>query len=453
MPSPPAPAAARPEPGDRAAALAHWSEAVKAHPRSVPARIGLGSALGALSLYKFAVLNFDRALALEPGNAQAYVLRGHAFNHLQAYEQAMADFDRAIELAPHEAQAHNHRANVLGKLGRLDLALQAFDRAIALAPDYAEPHYGKAIVLLSKCEFQAGWREYQWRWRVAGWDSTPLATAKPLWRGQKTSGRLLVWSEQGVGEQILFGSLLPHLAQRRGGTAVSVDRRLVPLLSRSLPGFDFIADEEPLADEGFDEHVPIADLPALFRPRASDYRESPRGYLRCDPLARQALAARIRTPGKLCCGLSWFGRNPLAGDFKSLTLEQLLPLLRADGVDFVDLQYGDTRRERAALEAAHGVAIRKLEDIDSFKDLDGLAALIGACDVVVTSSSTTAHLAGALGKETLLLTTFGIDTVWCWPQADGASLWYPSVRVFRQHAPGDWSGAVGDARRHLEAMR
>jgi hypothetical protein len=156
------------------------------------------------------------------------------------------------------------------------------------------------------------------------------------------------------------------------------------------------------------------------------------------------LREKIARPGKLVCGVSWSSNRKSIGGQKSLGLAQLLTPMASDQPHFVDLQYGDTAPERQALAHEKGIKVQHLDEVDNFQDLDGLAALIQACDWVVTTSNTTAHLAGALGKQTLLLLPLGKGRLWYWVEHGGSNSWYPSIRSFSQVQPGDWSTPLRD---------
>lgn len=160
----------------------------------------------------------------------------------------------------------------------------------------------------------------------------------------------------------------------------------------------------------------------------------------------QALRERLRQGGKgLVVGLSWLSRAERFGELKSVTLRDLQPLLQLPGVKFVDLQYGDTTAEREDLRRRSGIDVQRLPDVDTFNDMDGLAALIRACDLVVTTSNTTAHLAGAVGASTLLMLPFASGRHWCWHEEREDSPWYPSMRLFRQGL-GVWSDIIARVR-------
>ena len=130
--------------------------------------------------------------------------------------------------------------------------------------------------------------------------------------------------------------------------------------------------------------------------------------------------------------------------------------LQSEGLHFVNLQYGDTHQERQALQCEYGIEVQEVSQVDNYHDIDGLAALIDACDVIVTTSNTTAHLAGALGKKTLLLLPFGRGQLWYWSHQGGQqgpqnqSAWYPSIQFYKQDTPADWSQPLSQIKAELE---
>jgi hypothetical protein len=177
-------------------------------------------------------------------------------------------------------------------------------------------------------------------------------------------------------------------------------------------------------------------------------------YLKADKAKAKKIRSALCPKGQKLCGVSWKSSNKDIGAKKSMRLEDLLPALRMPGVVFVNLQYGDVAQDIADLQTEHGIEILQYSEVDNFNDLDGLANLIEACDVVLTTSNSTAHLAGALNKDTINLVAFGDARIWYWlNEVGGQSLWYPSVKLVEQERDDDgWSAAVGRAVKHLPGL-
>jgi hypothetical protein len=176
-------------------------------------------------------------------------------------------------------------------------------------------------------------------------------------------------------------------------------------------------------------------------------------YLKADPIKTSRLRSRIAKPGRIVCGISWRSKNADIGADKSLSLETLAPVLTAAGVDFVDLQYGDTAEERYRLKQDHGVHVQHLDDVDNTNDLDSLAALISACDIVITISNVTAHIAAAIGKPTLVMLPNSPSLFWYWHRERSDSPWYPTAILIRQQFPNNWSEVRKSAEVALREFR
>jgi ADP-heptose:LPS heptosyltransferase len=153
----------------------------------------------------------------------------------------------------------------------------------------------------------------------------------------------------------------------------------------------------------------------------------------------------LRTIGPQVWGLSWLSKNQDIGAAKSLHLSQLAPLWAQTNAQWLDLQYGDTTIERQSFAQKTAHVLHKVEEVDNFFDLEGLSALIVACQGVVTTSNSTAHLAGALNQRSALLVPFGKGKLWYWHSLNGRSLWYPSIHIFEQAADGSWEQAIAQA--------
>jgi hypothetical protein len=265
-------------------------------------------------------------------------------------------------------------------------------------------------------------------------------------------GTLLVWAEQGLGDQIISASMLPELLSLAGKVVVETDPRLIPLYARSFPGIEWIAHEKTLYAGHADAQVPVCSLGQYLRPDWEAFPVRPYGYLRADPDRTAGLRHRL-DDGRLVVGLSWNSLNPRYQKSKSVTLQDLAPVLKTANCRFIDLQYGDTSEERRTVELDLDVSVERLPDVDNTNDIDGLAALICACDLVVTVSNTTAHLAGALGKEALVLVPSGRGRMWFWFKDRDDSPWYPRVQLWRQQSGQPWREVIAAVAAKLATRR
>jgi hypothetical protein len=255
-------------------------------------------------------------------------------------------------------------------------------------------------------------------------------------------GVLLVWGEQGLGDQILHAGMVPDLGGRAGSVILEAEPRLVPLFARSFPDVKVIARGPKLFAGAIDAQIPSGSVGQFVRTSWDAFPRRRTGYLVADEARVERLRAQVARGGGAAIGLSWISKNPTHERAKSAALRDFEALMRAPGLRFVDLQYGNTTSERGALARDLGVRIEHIDEIDNTNDIDGLAALIAACDAVVTVSNTTAHLAGALGKPVWVLVPHGRAHLWYWFDDGDDSPWYPRVQVRRQKLGQTWAQLI-----------
>lgn len=410
----------------------------------------LARALIDLERHEQALPHHRKATELAPKHPVAWLNYGKSLFELGRLNESLVAFDRALQIQPAYAEAWNNKGRVLGELERGSESIVCYEQAIAHQDELRDAHWNLALQRLVRGEFASAWDDFEFRWGTEGYQKPVWAAATRVWTGGTSVQPLLLWGEQGIGDQILYASILPELAALPQKKYVALDKRLLPLFRRSMPGFDFV-DLATLNDDlGFAEQLPLGSLPRLFRPDLASFTRARHPYLQADTNRSLELRGRIAREGKLVCGVSWSSNRKSIGRHKSLGLEQMLLPLASQRLHFVDLQYGDTTVERHALQQAHGIEVQHLDEVDNFHDIDGLAALIQACDVVITTSNSTAHLAGALGKTTLLLLPSGKGQLWYWAEINGTIPWYPSIQTFRQRETGNWQHPLQAIKAALE---
>lgn len=261
----------------------------------------------------------------------------------------------------------------------------------------------------------------------------------------------MVWAEQGIGDQILFSSILDDLRLLPQQIIVALDHRLLKIFSRSFPEYLFIDRGHYICEDQYDEHISLGSLGQFYRNTLVDFQLSQNPFLLADDLIKQdiqALFKRISNNRK--CGLSWKSTNPKIGDDKSIPLIDLLPILSNKDWDFINLQYGEIKDEIDSLRGISGREIFITPDIDLKNDMDSLFAMVDACDLIITTSNSTAHIAGALGKDVILLLPFSVGKFWYWQEINGKSLFYKTVRVFQQQVQGNWNYPVNEVKNYLD---
>src|SRR5262245_4426827 len=470
--------------GRAAQAAESFARAIALAPDFVEAHYNHGNALAQIERHVDAVASYDRALALKPDYVDALNNRANALDRLGCAQDSLASVERALALAPDHAgalvtcsvilrklrrsaealtcceralapkpddtDALTARGDLLIDLERFDEAIATLDRIVALKPDDVAAKWNKSLVCLGLERFHEGWPLYEHRWAGAK-GLVPRAYKGPRWSGGRVDGTLLIWGEQGLGDEILYASMLPDVIARTSSVVLEAEPRLAPLFVRSFPSIKVIGCEPELFAGRIDAQEPIGGLGRFLRMSWTDFPRRERGYLVADTVRTQTLRQRL-ADGRFVIGLSWLSKAPVGGQSKSARLADFEALLRLEGCGFVDLQYGDTSEERAALVRDLGITVERLPDIDNTNDLDGLAALMSACDAVVTVSSTTAHLAGALGRPTWVMVPHGFARIWYWFHARSKSPWYPRVEVRRQQSGQPWAAVVTSVAREVSAF-
>jgi Tfp pilus assembly protein PilF len=420
-------------------ALSLIEQALRIKPEVAGAYENLGIALRKLNRFEEALINFNRAIKLEPSNAQTYTNRGVVLRNLHRYSEAIASYNDALLLTPNLPQALYNRGLVRNDLNLLAQAVLDFDATLELLPSFYPALWAKAICLLQMGDYSQGWPLYVYRWQQdeKEFTSQALKTPVPVWRSDQKIEKLLIWPEQGVGDELMFGSLLPQALQLCSSLLVQMDSRLIPLFQRTMPSIQFISKHKSLDPHLYDAHLPMGDLPSIFCNQFSDFQAIDHPYIKADIYKVKKLKATLSPQGKKLCGISWRSKNIKKGIDRSLPLKELVLALAGFDVQLVNLQYGDVEEELNQIKELYGIEILHCDEVDNQNDLDGLSALIQACDLVVSADNSTVHLAGALGQTVWVLLPFNAD--WRWLLGRNDSPWYPSANLFRQTEIANWS--------------
>jgi Flp pilus assembly protein TadD len=460
-------------------ALSAAAEALRLEPGSA---IVLATIAGIYHPWRddLAVQAAEQALKIDPKCDLAHGNLASALWALSRLDEAEKHAREAVRLNPKQLSFRANLALVLKDQGRIEEAQALYRAMVEEAPDYpkicmdmgtlaiecegnaeaARQWYRKAqtvsdnpraflaegIVNLLAGDFALGWPQYEARKKVLDQRAQQEPFQRfPAWQGEiMEQGRLLVYGEQGLGDEVMFASMYPDLTERARHITLLCDIRLQALLERSFPQLRVIgAPREEFATqaaklEGIDKAVAAGSLGQHFRRQAADFPA--RAYLRADPARSEQWGEKLAALGEgRRVGISWTGGMQRTGrSRRSLTLEQLQPVLGLPGIKWISLQHNDS----GGCEAIHrfpGVT----------RDMDELASLISALDLVVSVCNTNVHIAGALGKEVLVMAPFVPE--WRYGLSGERMVWYPSARVFRQARYGAWGEVVARVAAELGA--
>lgn len=420
--------------------LGRW---LKLDPRAIEAHYRLGMAQLKRGDRDAARRAWLRVLELNASHARALNELGFLDYNAGKLDEAEARYRRALAINPDFREAHVNLGGVLTRTGRYQEAVSHYDAVLAREPDYAPAHHNRGMALLALGQLREGWCEWAWRRQVETGSafSTSLNVA-PLWKGEPLAGKtLLVHGEQGVGDELLFGTCLADVVKMGGRVILQCDPRLEGLFQRAFPTIEVhggARNQAPawLTSAGIiDFQCPSGELPALLRPDLSAC-SSQAGYLVPDPQRRRIWRERLAALGSgLKVGIAWRGHLREALREPSYTqLAQWSELLSLPGIRFINLQHGLEPAEREQLKGR----VVCFDDLDLFDDFEGSAALMSELDLVISVEMATYNVAGALGVPTWLVSAHVPKRGWVMLGTDKIP-WYPSVRVFRQQRFGEWS--------------
>jgi tetratricopeptide (TPR) repeat protein len=451
--------------GRREEALASYRKSLELDPGLAAAHVSIGRQLKLMGRLADAETAFLTALAITPDHVDVLSDLGSIKAEQGLYAESQAWFEKALVLEPDNPAARNGLGNALSARHSWDLAAAQYSRALASDSGLAEAGYNLGLVQLFRHAFEPGWQGYEHRLQCRevrvglrkGAQTLEMYERLPRWRGPAEEPRheVAIWAEQGIGDQILFSTLIPELIAAEVPFIYEVDRRLLAAYERAFPGTRFVAlSKPPLGPLLLTSRVLLAgSLPGLFRHSRESFHRQPRRLFGALPQRvahyRGLFAARGSGPK---VALSWRSKNAVVrlGPGKNVPLMEFSPLLVVPGACFVDVQYGDTADERRAVEAATGVKLLHFDEVDYYNDLEELLAILEACDLVITTSNATAHLAGALGKRAWLLFLADRAPFYYWAHGGtGRSLWYPAVEIVTSPELVEWKTLIERAAQQL----
>jgi Flp pilus assembly protein TadD len=390
---------------------------------------------------------FAEAVRLDPAYGEAWSNLGLVqLQHLGRLDEAEASLQRALAARPGFPDALTNLGMLRHDQGRFEEAQALYDKALRGDSRMHEARLNRSLLYLARGEFARGWEEYEAR-RQASTHFVRRFERYPEWDGAPAPERtLLVYGEQGLGDQIMFASCLPEAIAETRHCVIDCSPKLAALFGRSFPAVTVHGGLQKEADlswleraPAIDLQIPMGSLPRFFRHSGAAFPRHA-GYLKADPTAVGRWRERLAGLGSgLKVGISWRGgTSKTRRDSRSAALAELLPLLASPGARFVSLQYTDCTAEVASIAATHGTRIQHWQE--ALDDYDETAALVSALDLVICVQTAVAHLAGALGRPAWVMVP--VVPEWRYLLKGERLPWYPSLRLFRQAEAGQWRPTV-----------
>jgi tetratricopeptide (TPR) repeat protein len=428
--------------GELDEAIAAFQRAISIKPDYAEAHSNLGIALRDQGKFEEAIAAGRRAIGIKPDYAEGYCNLGVALRDRGQLDEAIAAYHRAIGIKPNLAEAHNNLGVALRDHRRLDEAIASYGKALAIKPDYVDAHFGRGLACLLTGNFADGWREYEWRWETKEQCFQKRGFAQPLWLGKEPlAGRtILLYGEQGLGDTLMAVRYAPRVAETGAKVILEVPASLKSLVTQIRGITQIVPQGEDLP--AFDMHCPLMSLPLAFDTTLRTIpAEVP--YLLAPQDRVVYWQHRLGDDHGTRIGIVWSGNQRHKDDHNRSIPLQSLAALQFPHVQLVSLQTELRGPDRELL--SQYLDIRHFgPELTSFAET---AALVSLMDLIISVDTSVAHLAGAMAKPVWILLPFLPDWRWLLDRED--SPWYPTARLFRQPAHGDWDSVIARVREEI----
>ncbi len=400
-----------------------------------------GRSLATLKRWEEAEAAYNKALQIDDKYVDALVMLAKLYADTYQAPRAVDTIRRVLAIAPQNALALTNLGTYLSQCDQFEDAIQSFDSALTVKPGDASAIVNRGLASLVCGQLASGWDGYASRAETDGEFKFARPNFRwPVWRGEDLKDRtLLVWGEQGFGDEILYASVIPDIAERAGAVTFACSPRLVSLFQRSFPRVSVVPHDSIAALKAtarFDYHSSVIDLGRWYR-RSFGSFPNRRAFLFPEQNAvaavRKSHQERIGQSKRLI-GFSWRSMAPHIGAQKTPNLDFWSPLFQLPNSEIIDLQYGseaELAADRSGFEQAFRVGLFRDRGLPESSNFTALANHIAALDLVVTVSNTTAHLCGALGVPTIVVVAQGKGRLWYWFRIGAYSPWYPNLRIAR----------------------
>ena len=414
-----------------------------------------GNVLKELRRYEEALDSLNIAIKLLPSYAEAYNNKANVLQGLHRYEESLFWYDWAIKLQPSYAEAYSNKGNALDRLCRHSEAIDNYDKAIAINPRFIDAYWHKAICQLAGGNYELGWQNYEARWSKSYPITFQYGNIPRLENLENLSGKkILIWSEQGLGDTLQFCRYIKFLADLGCDITFVIQNSLMEVLY-SLGKFCTLVNEIDSSKNIFDYQSPLLSLPLVFQ---TNIKTIPKNipYIAFNGIKKQQFQSKLIKNKSLKVGLVWNGGFRVdhpelweTNNRRNISFEMIAKLKDVVGVDFYSLQKGNPA-ETEFIEKQDKLWPSIINCAKWLNDFSDTAALIENLDLVISVDTSTAHLAGALGKKVWILNRY--DSCWRWLRGSSSSPWYPSAKVYNQNKFGDWDDVIERVKYDLNGL-
>ena len=410
------------------------------------ALINYAESLSGLTKYKEALEIYNNINESSKNYTKALNNKGVIFNKLNEYENALSCFNELIRINNLDDDAMSNKAKVLNEICNYEEALNYINKAISISNNKINSHLVKAFILFNIEDYENAWIEYEWRNKKNEENEKIILIKKlELWNGINRDKKLIIWGEQGLGDQILFSSVLKEIIELKIYPTIIINKKMVKVFEHSFPDCRFISLTENIELSEYGYQISIVSLQMYFRKKMSDFKKIVTPYI-----SYKKNNTILNNENKIICGLTWLSFSKEIGSDKSIPIEELEILFCINKIKFIDIQYYppnenvDPNIERYKID--------KIANANFYEDFELLVQVIDKCDIIITCSNTTAHVAGAMGKKTYLMLPRYKGRHWYWKHVNGKNIFYPTITVLEQKKNGSWNEPIQELKEILEKI-
>ena len=392
--------------------------------------------------YNEAKTIFKQCLEIDKKFVNAYIALASIYKNQNNFNECINILNKVIGIDSRNSKALLELGIIYSHLGEVRKGISLLKNSLDIDPFSYETKFNLAQMQIYNKEFKEGWNNFQSRWLYHNFNSIRFKSSKKQLNSLNEFNNVLIWSEQGIGDQIMYGSIFSEISNLSKNIIVKFDKRLIKIFEKKHKNINFVDNEALIKEELYDAHLPLGDLGYLFRQDLKSFKKVNFPYIDINPKISSKVKSTYHNQNKIIVGISWTSKNEEVGQNKSINLDKFLPILKLNNLTFLDLEYKNSDKDRNTLFENTGLKIQKFNYIDYFNDIIGLASVIEACDLIITCSNVNAHISGALGKKTFLLLPLGKGRLWNWNAEKNKSIWYPSVKIFQQTKYNDWTHPI-----------
>jgi len=427
------------------AAIKAYDRALKLNPLSTHAFFNKARTLQAMEKFKESLKNYFEVINLDEKDAEAWVNIGSVQKAMGNNHLALQSFEKAGHINPSIGAVYSNIGAILFEEGLSETAFTLFEKAIKLEPENVEYIFKTSNFFLASGELEKGWRNYDKRFVYSIHSKSCIKPEPPpYWNGENLidlkDKKILLWTEAGMGEEILCSSIIPELLDYEIDFTLECTKRLVPVLSKSFPSIEIYSWEEHTElvkrkSPNFDLQYPLMSMLKYFRPTFESIKHNGPFIIPDLKLQKKIRAKYLeRAQGRRIVGISWKSSSVVLGNDKTIALQEWKPILSKEDVLFVSVQYGENNKDIASVKKKIGIDIFNDTEITTSNDLMPVLAQIAAMDLVISVSNTNVHFAGSMGIPVWSMLNNSKGLLWFWFVHGERSPWYSSVRLFRQTA-------------------